>query len=465
MIAKRSWGFNEMGATADYIQKISRDYAIYTATSRAIPSVRDGLKTVQRNALWLLRNKAAKIKTFALTGEMGAAKIHSHGEKSANDAIGLLAAPFMNNICLIDGHGAFGSRCVPKDEGIGAPRYTSVSRSKAAETFLYNDLDIVPLVDNYDGSNVQPGYFLPLVPIVLLNGVKGIAVGYSTDIQPRSLKTLVEATKAVLLDKPLPDLMPHYDKYDVAINTTKKPNQYELTGKLTIVDSSTIKVTELPPGMLIEDFRKRLIDMEEADLIHNFIDRSTKNIDVTIKMKRGSIADWTVEQAVTFLKIRKTVTERIVVLDWCGTKIRTYDTAAELVKDFTIWRLSLYTDRYEKLLADTLYELSYWLALDSLFEDGFSGRLGKFANRRAIEDDVSETVIRLLDEVKIDDGQLDRIVNLSTYRWTVEYHGVVKKTIADLMAEIDEYEAILESPDRLKGIYIKELDALKIFWK
>ena len=184
-----------VNSSSDYILQTSREYALYVCSNRAIPAVSDGLKHGQRMALWILRNRAEKIKTFALAGLLGFEKLHLHGEKSATDAISLLAAPFKNNVCLIEGLGQFGSRIAPDGDGIGAPRYTEVRRSKAAEAFLYKDLDLVPLEDNYDGSNKQPLHFLPLIPIVLLNGVSGTAVGWSTDILPRSFKSLVEATR------------------------------------------------------------------------------------------------------------------------------------------------------------------------------------------------------------------------------------------------------------------------------
>jgi hypothetical protein len=83
-----------------------------------------------------------------------------------------------------------------------------VKRSKAAEAFLYTDLPNVPLVKNYDGSNMQPEHFLPLIPTVLLNGIVGVAVGFSTAILPRALKDVVKATQDVLEGREPKFLMP-----------------------------------------------------------------------------------------------------------------------------------------------------------------------------------------------------------------------------------------------------------------
>ena len=446
-----------MQGSSDYILSNSKEYAIYCCSSRGIPYVGDGLKSGQRMALWLLRNKSEKIKTYALTGLMGAMGLFLHGEKSANDAIGLLAAPYKNNYCLIEGLGQFGSKLMPSDDGIGAPRYTEVRRSKAAETFLYQDLDLIPLEDNHDGSNQQPKYFLPIIPVVLLNGISGVAVGWSTDILPRSFRSIVDATKLALLEKPIPLIEPFHARYNISVKATGKPNQWEYTGHADIVDSSTIKVTEIPPGMAIESFRKRLIDMEDQDEIVGFTDRSTENIDITIKMKRGSVKDWKEQDAIDFFKIKEKTTERIVVIDWHGTAIRTYNTAEQLIVDFAMWRLGWYSKRYEKLLADNSYEINYWYALRMLFEKKFPEKLGTFVDKTEIEQKI------LFITKAIDDTQLEKIINLPTYRWTNEFFMTVNKKILEIEQIIANCKTILASPQKLRDIYLSELDNLKSF--
>lgn len=443
-----------------YLLNASREYSIYVAQTRAIPNVTDGLKHVQRMALWTIKDRAEKIKTVALSGLISYNRLYVHGDVSCNNAIGLMAAPFCNNVPLIEGHGQFGSRTMPGSEGIGAARYTSCSRSKVAQAFLYNDLDIVPLEDNYDGSNKQPKHFLPLIPVVLLNGIAGIAVGWSTNILGRSFKSLVEATKQALLGQTVKSIPPHYARYDVSV-AALGPNQWELSGKASILDTSTVKITELPPGIPIENFRKRLIDLEEKGEIQNFTDRSTDTIDIIVKMKRGSIADWTEKQALDFFKLREKVTERIVVIDWDGKAIRTYDNPEALIKDFAAWRLGWYTKRFEFMKQRDSYELAYWLALQALFEDKFPKRLGGFVDRAKLQENVVTTIGKKAKGLVIDDTQLDRIVSLPTYRWTIDYAKEVERRIANLKNAIADYEATLASPERLRNVYLSELDQLR----
>jgi DNA gyrase/topoisomerase IV subunit A len=200
-------------SSSDFINTSSKEYAIYTAQNRAIPSVCDGLKDGQRKMLWMIRNKSEKIKTISLAGSAIQEGIFLHGDVSASDTISRLAAPYLNNVPLLDGVGAFGTRVSP--DGWGAPRYTYVKKSKATQALLYTDLDIVPLKPNYDGSTYEPCNFLPLIPLVLLNGISGIAVGWSTDILPHSLQDIVEATVAAIDNKPIKKIIPKYDCMNV----------------------------------------------------------------------------------------------------------------------------------------------------------------------------------------------------------------------------------------------------------
>lgn len=445
-------------SASKYLIDSSRSYAIYVCGSRAIPFVPDGLKHGQRIALWLLARRAEKIKTVALGGMMASERLYVHGDVSANNAIGLLAAPFKNNCPLIEGLGQFGSRTQPV-EGIGAPRYTEVRRSKASEAFLYTDLDLVPLTENYDGSNMEPVHFLPLIPTVLLNGVSGVAVGWSTEILPRSLKGLVQATLDALDGaKVIRGLEPAFARYDVTVEPLGT-NQWEFTGKAEIVDTSTVRITELPPGMAVENFRKRLIQMEEAETFVSFADRSAENIDITVKFKRGSIKDWTPKRVIEAFKLREKTTERIVVIDWSGDAIRTYADPAALVRDFVEWRLGWYTKRFEKLASDAEIERNYWLILKALFDAKFPTKLGKFENRAAVEAEITKVISRT--KLGFEDGQMDRVCGLPTYRWTQEFEAEVVKRIAGLDSEIAEYTATLADPKRLKAVYRSEVEALK----
>lgn len=444
--------------SSEYLLSTSKEYAIYVAQTRAIPRVQDGLKSGQRAALFLLCNRAEKLKTVALGGQMAAVKIFVHGEASATNSINLLAAVYKNNCPLIKGHGQFGSRVSPVD-GIGSARYTEVQRSKYAEAFLYTDMELAPQQANYDDTYFSSSYFLPLIPTVLLNGIAGVAVGFSTEILPRSLNGLIQASQDALAEKKtLRGLVPHFERYDITVKTVGL-NQYEFYGKARIEDSSSVRIVELPPGIDIVAFRKKLNVMEELEQIQSYQDRSTENIDILVKFKRGSVKDWKEEDAIAFFKLREKTTERITVVNWDGLSIKTYDDPTTLVREFVQWRLGWYTTRFEKLRDDASHELIYWRLLKALFDNGFTKKLGTFPNKAAMA--VAVEAVAKKAKLILGEGHLDRALSLATYRWTKEFEAEVGQKITSIEADITEYISTIASPEKLKSIYMAELEALK----
>jgi DNA gyrase/topoisomerase IV subunit A len=438
-----------------YILDTSRDYSIYVCESRAIPKVADGLKDAQRKALWLVRNRQDKIKTVSLAGEMISSGLYLHGDQSAAGSISMLAAPYVNNVPLLEGIGSFGTRVAPVD-GIGAPRYTYVRRGKSAQELMFPDLNIVPLKENYDGSTMEPVHFLPLIPTVLLNGVSGIAVGWSTEILPRSFKSLIDATLAVLDGKKIKRIAPAYERYEVNVKHLEE-NTWEFTGKVEIKDTSTVRVTELPPELTLEKFKERLNQYEDEGKISTYIDRSTKVIDITIKFGRGGVRGWNEQRVIDFLKLKQKKSERIVVIDWTGNAIRQYESAEKLIEDFVAWRFGWYATRYQAMLDKDDYELGFWKGVKACFDDKLPDRISKFKTRAELELDVHAVTSKL----SLDQKRIERIVSRPAYQWVKEAYGDVVAKIKELEANIKEHKAILKDEPRRKQIFRDELEALK----
>lgn len=441
--------------SSTYILDTSREYSIYVCESRAIPKVADGLKDAQRKALWLMKSRQDKIKTVSLAGEMISSGLYLHGDQSAAGSISMLAAPYVNNVPLLEGIGSFGTRVAPVD-GIGAPRYTYVKRGKAAQELMFTDLDVVPTKENYDGSTIEPQHFLPLIPTVLLNGVSGIAVGWSTEILPRSLKSLIQATLDVLDGKKLKRIAPSYELYNVGVKHLEE-NSWEFTGKVEIVDTSTIKVTELPPELTLEKFKERLNTYEDENRISTYTDRSTDTINITIKMARGAAKGWNEARAIDYFKLRQKKSERIVVIDWNGKSIRQYESAEVLIEDFVKWRLDWYVTRYQQKVDKDSYELGFWEGVKLCFDDKLPARLGAIKSRAELDTDVQGVTAKL----KLDDKRVDRIVNLPAHRWTKDAYNDVLARIKELKANIKEYNRILKDPEARKSLYREEVEALK----
>lgn len=439
--------------TTDYIKSTSRDYSIYVCQSRGIPSVSDGLKDAQRKALFVIKPKGDKIKTVSLAGEMISSNIYLHGDASAADTLSLMAAPYCNNVPFLHGIGAFGTKVGPTDWG--APRYTYLKKSSTTEALIYPDYDIIPLKENYDGSVMEPKNFLPLVPLVLLNGISGIAVGWSTEILPRNLDDLIEACIASLDGKKVPRVKPTYDYLDCIVNDLGN-NAWEFQGKVRI-DGSTIWIEELPPDMSPEKFKARLNQMEDEDKIQTYIDRSTKDIRIEVRFKRGSINGWDAQKAIDFFKLKSKTTERLVVLDWDGNSIKQYENAESLIKEFVEWRLGWYRMRYQKLIADATYDLNFQMALKACIDKKLPQFLPTAEDKAAVVDKIRGICAK----IPLDDSQVDRIAGLPSYRWAKDAYDEICKRIADLTATIADHQAVLDDEGKQRAIYKKELQALR----
>lgn len=447
--------------TSDYLNSSSREYSTYVMEQRAIPTITDGLKLSQRIALHLMRDQSKSVKTAGLVGRMMESGLYVHGDASAADAVGRLAAPYLNNHCLIQGEGSFGSRTKP--DAIGASRYTEVKRSKFAEDELYIDLDICPQRDNYDGSKKMPQTFLPRLPLVLLNGVSGIAVGFACKILPRNLDELREAVVEVLsTGKTTKPLMPFYDRYDCeVVRDHSNPNKYYLRGRLKIVNTTTVHISELPPGMALDTVAARLIQLEEDKKIVSFEDNSTDHIDITVKMTRAELKDKTEDSLISMFRLVQAETENLTVLDSTGQRVIKYDRPQDMVRDFVEWRLGLYEDRYKLLLSKAEDTALFWRCFLSCFDGGGQGSRSVAASISGIKSR-SDLVDRVEAAIQLNGLELrkeivDRIVGLPVYRFTKEGQTEAKQKLKETEKEIGEYKAILASPRKRKSIYKAEL--------
>jgi len=187
------------------MEKSYLDYAMSVIVSRALPDVRDGLKPVHRRILYAmhtlgLRSTAKYRKSATVVGEV-LGKYHPHGDSSVYEAMVRMAQNFSMRYMLVDGQGNFGSM---DGDGAAAMRYTEAKMTKFAEEMLIDiDRDTVDFMPNYDGSANEPRQLPARLPMVLLNGASGIAVGLATEIPPHNLREVAAAAAAVVRD---PDL-------------------------------------------------------------------------------------------------------------------------------------------------------------------------------------------------------------------------------------------------------------------
>ena len=180
---------------ADYAERAYLDYAVSVVKGRALPDVRDGLKPVQRRILYSMNEMglgptAKPVKSARVVGDV-LGKFHPHGDTAAYDALVRMAQSFTLRYPLIDGQGNFGSR---DGDGAAAMRYTEARLTVYARLLLDEiDQGTIDFVPNYDGSGREPSQLPARLPMVLLNGASGIAVGLATEIPPHNLREVAQA--------------------------------------------------------------------------------------------------------------------------------------------------------------------------------------------------------------------------------------------------------------------------------
>src|SRR5690606_23951443 len=192
---------------ARYAEQAYLDYAVSVVRGRALPDVADGQKPVQRRILYAmdamgLGPGAKPVKSARVVGDV-LGKYHPHGDQAAYDAMVRMAQDFSLRYPLIDGQGNFGSR---DGDNAAAMRYTE-ARLTPFSRVLLDELDegTVDFIPNYDGSQQEPVLLPARLPVMLLNGASGIAVGMATEIPSHNLREVAQACVALLKNPKLPD--------------------------------------------------------------------------------------------------------------------------------------------------------------------------------------------------------------------------------------------------------------------
>jgi len=430
------------------ISDLNRQFSLYILSNRCIPHVTDGLKSATRRVLWKGRD-GKKIKTATLAGIT--MSIHPHGE--ASGSINTAAGYYINNIPLFKGFGAFGTLISPHE--FGASRYTYVATSALTHDVLFRDIEIIPMVENYDSTEMEPKHFLPLIPTVLMNPQSGTATGFATDILPRSLDDIITSQLAYLQGKKEPEVLPNFTTTDnpclgKSVDTkgaTKGATRYLFRGKFKKTGATSLKITNLPYGTNHTKYMTALHKLEEkSDRISSIEDNSKDVYDIDIQFKRGFLSSKTDEEIYVYLGLEIRYIENLNVIDFNSTSIynATYN---EIIQDFTEWRLTWYVARYKRLKDLLEKEIQRYqdiiLAIDN--------NVGGLARETESRDELKELMVEF--GIK----SLDYIADLSVYRFTEAEKIKTESKLKDALLQLEEYNKLLGSKNLRKNVYISEL--------
>ncbi len=286
------------------------DYASYVIRDRAIPHLADGLKPVQRRILWALHEKddGRFIKVANVVGH--AMQYHPHGDASIGDALVVLA----NKRYLIEGQGNYGN--IFTGDPAAQPRYIECRLTELARTEVFND-EITEFVPSYDGRSKEPVTLPSKLPLLLMLGTEGIAVGMASRILPHNFPELLEAQIAILKKQPfkcLPDfqtggLMDARGYKDGA-------GEVKVRARIKIKDDSTVLIKEIPPTTTTDSLMASIEDASRKGKIKvkSVNDFTAEQVEIEVKAPAGVSAEQLVDALYAFTDCEVSIASRIVII-------------------------------------------------------------------------------------------------------------------------------------------------------
>lgn len=435
----------------DFLSDEYKSFAFYTIESRAIPSLIDGLKISQKKVINACREiwktgKEKHLKVFQLSGVVAHTQFYHHGNASLDSAIINLAQKFKNNLPLLEEDGQFGSLRSPQ---AGAPRYIGTKLSPIFP-YVFRDFNLLKYKEE-EGEKIEPEYFLPIVPTILINGGQGIAVGFASNILNRDISEVIEACKRHLIGKNINIIKPHLNVFTGDyIQDKENPKKWYMRGKFQILNKSTVQVTELPPGLTYEKYEEILDRLVESKEIVSYEDNCKDNIDYIIKFTRADLEKYDNEKLIKLLKLEESETENFTLLDeFCKLKI--FENAEDIIRYFVDFRLKFYKIRKDDMINRVDKELSI------LFNRG------KFIksilmNKLIVNNKSKSEIIEQLESLSIDkiDGEYDYLLRMPIHSLTKEMFEKMKIDFKEKTNELERLKSI--DP---KNMYLEDLEDLK----
>jgi len=337
------------------------DYASYFVLNRAIPELRDGLKPVQRRILHTLfqMNDGRFHKLANAIGE--SMKLHPHGDASISDALVVLA----NKGFFMETQGNFGNPLT--GHPAAAARYIECRLSPLALETLFNE-SLTEMVPSYDGRTLEPVCLPAKLPVALMLGTEGIAVGMATKILPHNLKELWEAQVAVLKKKKI-ELFPDFalgGQVDVSAYDDGR-GKVEVRAKIETIDPKRVKITEIPHGTTTESLIASIESAVQKDRVKlaSIDDFTTDHAEIELTLSRGVRPVEVIPQLYAYTDCSVTVSSNITVI---RDRKPVSMTVSEMLRELT-GQLVEHLQGELEWERERLLDRQHWLTLEQIFID------------------------------------------------------------------------------------------------
>lgn len=315
--------------------------------TRSIPSVVDGLKPSQRKVLFAAfkRNLTADIKVAQFAGYTAEHSAYHHGEASLTATIVNMAQDFVgsNNVNYLMPSGQFGTRANGGKDAASA-RYIFTRLSPATRRLFHPDDDALLRYLEDDGDSVEPEWYVPTLPALLINGSEGIGTGWSTSVPSYDPTDVATNVRRMIRGDPLVPMTPWYRHFKGTIVETA-PGTFASRGVWT-VRGNTVTVTELPVGRWTQDVKEHYDSLLDKKIIVDFRENHT-DVDVRFELDFPSTPP---ADLATVLKLETAIrTTNIHAFDPDGA-IKKYETPEDVVREWFVVRRKFYAMRKEMLL-------------------------------------------------------------------------------------------------------------------
>ena len=457
-----------------YAEESYLNYAMYVILDRALPNVGDGLKPVQRRILYAMSelglDAGSKYKKSARTVGDVIGKFHPHGDSAAYEAMVLMAQNFSFKYPLVDGQGNWGSQDDPKS--FAAMRYTESKLTNFAN-LLISELKsgTVDWQPNFDGSLLEPVIFPAKIPMILLNGTSGIAVGMATDIPSHNINEVIDATVKIL-EKPksdLKDLLKIIKGPDFSNNASIVASPEELEemyssgrGGFKIQaqwrqDKNQIIINALPyqasGSKILEQIAEQMINKKlpmVVDLADEGDHEDPIRLVITLKSNRVNAEDVMNHlYASTDLQKNYRVNMNLISLKG-GPKVFSL---VDLLKEWVIFRKDTVKRKLEHRLDQVNDRLHILEGLLTIFVD-----LDKVIKIIRNSDEPKKELIKAF---KLSEIQANAILEIRLRQLAKLEQLKIENERNELVDEQDDIEKILKSKSRLKTLIKNELNEIK----
>ena len=444
---------------------------------RSIPNLMDGLKISLRKIIYsaFKMNLQTEIKVAQFSGYVSKEACYHHGEASLNAAIVGMAQNFVgsNNINLLMPNGQFGTR-LQGGKDSASERYIFTQLNGITRTLFPAEDDHILEYLNDDGTLVEPIFYAPIIPMVLVNGSKGIGTGFSTDIMCYNPLQIIEYLKKKLgqtLEEEPEPFLPYYEGFQGQV-TKLSEERFLFKGVYEKVGPDRIRVTELPVGYWTEDFKELIEELIEptvgkdgkkvAASVKDYDDTSKDtNVDFTITFAKGRLdeleqvkADYGCNGLEKLLKLYTTNTTTNMHLFDAKDVLQKYEKVTDIIDAYYEVRLNLYGSRKDFMIRALERDLVVLSNKAKYIQENLDGTVDLRKKKR-------EEVQSMLTEKgydKIDDDE--------DYRYLVKMpmDSVTEENVEKLLKEKGTKEATLEQVKKtsVQEMWSGELNALSV---